>query len=273
MIIIDALTGTTLKSFIALSPTINSLGRPPYFTHLIKWSPDGQYLGAVSSDGVDYVSSKYITVWNVSTGEALKNEPVTNPYIDDFEWNPKNLHEAVYSREIGDAFVFDPLNGTVISTLQIGKLGDQAPGQYEMLALGWSHDGTKLAAAAPYFDENAMSPIRDKDVVVIWDAKSFSVMTKLDNLSVFGSSSSIRWSVDDNYLLVGGASSIQVIDVKAGHIKAAINTLTPIWAFTWSSNDYKIIVCNENPKNGVNINIINLLSFSNTYLQPKRKLG
>jgi len=257
VIIIDALTGTTLKSFIALSPTINSLGRPPYFTHLIKWSPDGQYLGAVSSDGVDYVSSKYITVWNVSTGEALKNEPVTNPYIDDFEWNPKNLHEAVYSREIGDAIVFDPLSGNIISTLQIGKLGDQEPGEYEMLSLAWSTDGTELAAVAPYSDKNTTLPPYDRDVVVVWNTKSFEMQTKVDKLYVARVRLDLHWSDNGNYLLVGGSNSIQVIDIKAAHLKAKMMTSTSILALTWSSNNYKIIVCNENSQQGISINIIN----------------
>ncbi len=120
----------------------------------IQWSPDGRYIGALTTIGDRPVSFVDLTLMDTNTGERRALSPGPDvEYVYDFTWAPNSYQlialaqaEITQGRPIQKLYLVDVQTGLSQSVMPHNVFGG---GAIEGWQLAWSPDGQTLAVKCP----------------------------------------------------------------------------------------------------------------------------
>lgn len=180
----------------------------------IAWKPDGSRIaGAIGSDGPPSFS-RYIVIWDTTTGQESSRIQTTSDTILSIDWSPDGSRIAA---GLGDnnVLIWDADTGAIVSTL-VGHTG----GSY---SIAWSPDGSKLATASDIIDRT----------IRIWDPTSGQNLLTIPDSGAFA----ISWSPDGTRIAATRIiDGIHVWDTSTGELVEAVPQTASIYAVAWSPN-------------------------------------
>jgi Tol biopolymer transport system component len=132
----------------------------------VQWSPNGRYIGALTSVGDHPVSFVDLTLIDTSTGERRALSPGPDiEYVYDFTWAPDSHQlialaqvEIIQGRPIQKLYLMDVQTGVSQSVVPHNVFGG---GAIEGWQLAWSPDGQTLAVKCPTWLETGPTIVED----------------------------------------------------------------------------------------------------------------
>ncbi len=133
----------------------------------MQWSPNGRYLGALTTAGDRPVPFVDLTLVDTYTGKLQALSPSLNAeYVYDFAWAPSSRQvialvqdDISQGRPIQKLYLVDVQSGT---SQPIAPHSDFGGGAIEGWQLAWSPDGQTLAVKCPVWIETEPSILEDR---------------------------------------------------------------------------------------------------------------
>ncbi|MEN6493326.1 MAG: WD40 repeat domain-containing protein, partial [Thermoguttaceae bacterium] len=164
---------------------------------LLAWSPDGQWIASLGSDGA-------VQVWNATDGQRRIHWKIGTPatiWRDMLLWSPDSTR-LLTRGEKRTLRVWNAVTGEPVHTLN--------PAGFPV---AWSNDGKQIASCGQKWD------------IVLWDAKSGRSIRSIPQLSAVHG---LAWSAGGNMLKVCSVSGTHYCDAEAGTITRTVPIVNDI---------------------------------------------
>ncbi len=210
------------------SPTLVTYRGHNKLVHAVAWAPDGKRIASASDDGT-------VQVWEALTGKLLITYRGHNSGVQAAAWSPDGRLIASggssYEGKHVSLQVWDASTGMTRLIYSDSML-------YDIPALAWSPDGTRIVFVGGYGD-----PVR------VWDVATQNMLLTYTGHGDLGANA-VAWSPDGTRIASGGAledKTIQIWDATTGETlltyrgHGANEEFCTIYAVAWSP-DSKFIV-------------------------------
>jgi WD40 repeat protein len=194
--------------------------------HELSWSPDGQQLAVLTSNGEGIVE-----IWDVGSERRLITIKVGQRFVSTIAWSPDGRHLATggSTTRIGEAAtrLWQAQTGRLYSQLDFQR---EEQKQVQVESLSWSADGRLLARGGA----NVTAGVFDVSTGQLMGPQIQSVW--------------VAWSPQGNYLAIrdsGPSADLKIWDgVKSEFIKE-IASGADTHSLAWSSNNKLVAAANE----------------------------
>jgi len=186
----------------------------------ISWKPDGSRIAGAIGFTADPVSSRYVTIWDTTTGQASGQIVFNRADILSLAWSPDGSRLAGGGGD-NNVTIWDANTSAVVTTL-VGHT-------YGVYSVVWSPDGSKLASASSIVDRT----------IRVWDAATGQNILVIQDSGAFD----FAWSPDGTRIAAPGLpSEVLIWDASTGQLLDSIPQANYVEAVAWSPDGSRLAI-------------------------------